>query len=257
MNPIIIENPENGSKAEDDFSDINPAEVRAALESGEASAFVAQVIADVQRIAEAEQPIDDTQEGAPTMNDQNSTPIITGDICEITGAYFKTDNGLWLVTSCEGDPTTIGSGLTLHKLGKSGKLLESGSTTTFWPLKSFCSDRRKNAAAREHNREHAQIRRVDGVPTYYAAQYFREHAEAAAERAKDQESRGFSDAAKTREIAGFYAAVAERLSATAEPPRGGTGRIRQLSGHPAARRSAAGRHSKKSALRRGYNQNIE
>lgn len=208
MNPIIY----------DDFSYINPAEVRAALESGEPSAFVAQVISDVQRIAEAEQNTEDAQEGEPTMNNQN-TPIITGDICEITGAYFKTDNGLWLVTASEGDPTTRGSGLTLHKLGKSGKLLESGSTVSFWPLKSFCSDRRKNAAAREHNREHAQIRRVDGVPTYYAAQYFRECAERFAEMAENQEERGFADAAKTREIAEFYAAVAERLSATAEPPK--------------------------------------
>lgn len=218
MFDITIDEQIATAEAEDDFSDINPAEVRAALESGEASAFVAQVIADVQKIAEAEPPIGDTPKGAITMSDQNA-PITTGDICEITGAYFKTDNGLWLVTSCEGDPTTSGSGLTLHKLGKSGKLLESGSTTAFWPLKSFCSDRRKNAAAREHNREHAQIRRVDGVPTYYAARYFREHAEAAAERAKDQEARGYSDAGKTHEIAEFYTAVAERLSATAEPPK--------------------------------------
>lgn len=220
MFDITVDDPPVPAETEDDFSDINPAEVRAALESGEASAFVAQVIADVQRIAAAEHPTNETQEGEPTMNDsQNESPIITGDICEITGAYFKNDNGLWLVTASEGDPTTIGSGLTLHKLGKSGKLLESGSTVAFWPLKSFCSDRRKNAAARDHNREHAQIRCVNSVPTYYAAQYFRECAESAAERAENQEERGFADAPKTREIAEFYTAVAERLSVTAQPPK--------------------------------------
>lgn len=42
---------------EDDFSDINPAEVRAALESGEESPFIRQVMADVERIAAEEERI--------------------------------------------------------------------------------------------------------------------------------------------------------------------------------------------------------
>ena len=54
FSPDAYERDEEGeSGAEDDFSDINPEEVRAALEAGKTggSAFVDQVIADVERIA--------------------------------------------------------------------------------------------------------------------------------------------------------------------------------------------------------------
>ena len=157
-----------------------------------------------------------------TMTDKNNIEIQTGDICEISGAYFKNDNGFWLVTAREGDPTTIGSGLTLKKIGKTGNLLESGSTVAFWPLASYCSDYRKNAAAKAHNRENAQIERVNTVPTWYAAQYFRKEAEEAAERVERMQHSIWSNAAdieKEQRIADFYAEVAARLEATAEQPK--------------------------------------
>ena len=38
------------------------------------------------------------------MFDKNGHEIKTGDIVEITGAYFKNDNGLYFVDNSPGDP---------------------------------------------------------------------------------------------------------------------------------------------------------
>ena len=60
FSPDVYEHSEGDeTDADDDFSDINPAEVRAALEAGKTggSAFVNQVIADVERIAADENNI--------------------------------------------------------------------------------------------------------------------------------------------------------------------------------------------------------
>ena len=42
------------------------------------------------------------------MLDKNGVEIKTGDIVEISGAYFKNDNGLYFVTHSPGDPTWSG-----------------------------------------------------------------------------------------------------------------------------------------------------
>ena len=38
------------------------------------------------------------------MLDKNGIEIKTGDVVEITGAYFKNDNGLYFVERSAGDP---------------------------------------------------------------------------------------------------------------------------------------------------------
>ena len=43
------------------------------------------------------------------MLDKNGVEIRTGCIVEITGAYFKNDNGLWFVEHSPGDPSWCGS----------------------------------------------------------------------------------------------------------------------------------------------------
>lgn len=152
--------------------------------------------------------------------DCTGAQISTGDFCEISGAYFKTDNGLYLVTASEGDPITTGRGLTLHKCGKSGKLRTSGGTVAFWPLSSYCSDPRKNAAARAHNKENAQIKRVT-LPTWYAAEHFRNEAQEAAERVERYTRNGWNerDIEQATASRDFYAGIADRLSENAEKPK--------------------------------------
>ena len=82
------------------------------------------------------------------MLDKNGVEIRTGCIVEITGAYFKNDNG---------DPSWSGSDYCLKKIGKTGKISKAKYSTCFWPIMVFTTDRFKAAEAHEWNAAHAQI----------------------------------------------------------------------------------------------------
>ena len=49
------------------------------------------------------------------MLDKNGVEILTGMVVEITGAYFKNDNGFWFVDNSPGDPSWFGSDQCLQK----------------------------------------------------------------------------------------------------------------------------------------------
>ena len=55
------------------------------------------------------------------MQDKNGIEMKTGDIVEITGAYFKNDNGLYFIDCSPGDPNWCGSDYSLKRISKSGK----------------------------------------------------------------------------------------------------------------------------------------
>ena len=67
------------------------------------------------------------------MLDKNGVEIKTGDIVEISGAYFKNDNGLYFVTHSPGDPTWSGRDYSLKRISKYLSLihiLQVGAVTT-------------------------------------------------------------------------------------------------------------------------------
>ena len=149
------------------------------------------------------------------MKDKNGVEIRTGDTVRINGAYFKNSNGLFAVTSCPGDPNWSGRDICLKRICKSGELSGRRDSVEFWPLTHFCSDQRKNAAAREHDKEHATIEVISIENTGYISEYFRDKAEEAEQRANFAAQRfgeNESSVIKTREIAAFYKAVAERTA---------------------------------------------
>lgn len=102
------------------------------------------------------------------MKDNNNVDLMIGDIVEISGAYFKNQNGYYFIESDRGNA------LTLRKIGKTGKLLKSGNTVEFFPLTSFCSDPVKNREAKKHNSEFARIEKTEKVPFCGVAEYFRD-----------------------------------------------------------------------------------
>lgn len=104
--------------------------------------------------------------------DKNGVEIMTGDIVRIDNAYFKVDNGLYFVSDKEGDPTTCGTGLTLHRIRKDGTLSEGKNNIAFWPLIHFCNDRAKRAMADDWDSEHATIKVIAGINTDHIADYF-------------------------------------------------------------------------------------
>lgn len=151
------------------------------------------------------------------MFDSKNREIRTGDIVQVSGGYFKTSNGLFFVSNLDTEKS-----LWLHRLKKNGEIcVSSASSTQNWPLKSYCSDSRKNAEAKKHNAEHAQIEIVDNVNTYHVAEHFRKKADDAKERAENARM-GFGDEERAKILTQeekAYRAICERLSASAEQPK--------------------------------------
>lgn len=148
------------------------------------------------------------------MTDKNGIEIKTGAIVEITGAYFKNDNGLYFVTSSPEDPTWSGRDHCMKKISKRGKISTAKYNICFWPIKVFVSDRWKAAAANKWNKEHAQIE-VKSLPNMdEVVAYFQGKAEALKEDLQ-RVTRNFGEdsatAQKDRDMIAHYEAVAARI----------------------------------------------
>ena len=92
------------------------------------------------------------------MLDKNGVEIRTGCIVEITGAYFKNDNGLYFVQRSPGDPSWCGRDYSLKKISKAGKISKAKYSLCFWPIVSVVSDRWKTAEANAWNRPTPKLR---------------------------------------------------------------------------------------------------
>lgn len=91
------------------------------------------------------------------MLDKNGIEMKTGMIVEISGAYFKNDNGLYFIDRSPGDAGWSGRDYSLKKISKAGKISKAKYSLAFWPLVSYVSDRYKTAAANAWNSEYAAI----------------------------------------------------------------------------------------------------
>lgn len=107
-----------------------------------------------------------------------------GDVVEISGAAVKCDNGLYFVEQVPGGACWSGSQYCLKKIGKTGKVLKSGSTIAFWPMRD----------------QAARLSRPEGVPLSGVAEWFREQVEQDAKRIEDETRRGWivTDAERAR-----------------------------------------------------------
>ena len=111
------------------------------------------------------------------MFDKNGREIKTGDIVEITGAYFKNDNGLYFVDRSPGDPGWSGKDHCLKKICKNGRISTAKGGTCFWPILVFVSDRAKRWEASAWNEEHAEIEIKTIANMEAVAEHFRQEAE--------------------------------------------------------------------------------
>ena len=111
------------------------------------------------------------------MNDKNNRPMKTGDVVEITGAYFKNDNGLYFVEHTPDDPNWSGRDHCLRRIKRNGELSTAKDNICFWPISAFVNSRDKRAAANEWNREHAEIEIKTFPHTAHIAAYFADEAE--------------------------------------------------------------------------------
>ena len=170
------------------------------------------------------------------MTDKNNRTMKTGDVVEITGAYFKNDNGLYFVEHTPGDPNWSGRDHCLRRIKRNGELSTAKDNICFWPIHAFVNSRDKRAAANQWNQEHAEIEIKTFPHTEHIAAYFASEADSLDVTIKrytwdfGEDCQTVKDAKETQ---AFYRSVADGLqteqptAATEQPeqqtPAPGTG----------------------------------
>ena len=118
------------------------------------------------------------------MFDKNGIEIKAGQIVEISGAYFKNDNGVYFVDYAPGDPNWTGKQYSLKKISKKGKISKAKRNICFWPISAFVNDPWKRAEANEWNRDHATIEIRSGIDRSEVKAHFAQRAAETAESVK-------------------------------------------------------------------------
>ena len=150
------------------------------------------------------------------MTDKNNRPMKTGDVVEITGAYFKNDNGLYFVEHTPGDPNWSGRDHCLRRIKRNGELSTAKDNLCFWPISAFVNSRDKRGAANEWNREHAEIEIKTFPHTEHIAAYFAGEADSLDATIKrytwdfGEDNQTVKDAKETQ---AFYRSVSDGLRA--------------------------------------------
>ena len=150
------------------------------------------------------------------MTDKNNRTMKTGDVVEITGAYFKNDNGLYFVEHTPGDPNWSGRDHCLRRIKRNGELSTAKDNICFWPISVYVNSRDNRAAANQWNREHAEIEIKTFPNTAPIAAYFADEADSLDATIKrytwdfGEECQTVKDAKETQ---AFYRSVADGLRA--------------------------------------------
>ena len=119
------------------------------------------------------------------MLDKNGIEIKTGDVVEITGAYFKNDNGFYYVEHSDGAPGWSGRDHSLRKISKRGKISKAKHNICFWPISISTNSFEIRVTAKAWNQEHAAIEVKTDIDRSEIAEYFQEKAEGMDEQIKD------------------------------------------------------------------------
>ena len=148
------------------------------------------------------------------MTDKNNRTMKTGDVVEITGAYFKNDNGLYFVEHTPGDPNWSGRDYCLRRIKRNGELSTAKDNLCFWPISAFVNSRDKRAAANQWNQAHAEIEIKTFPHTEHIAAYFASEADSLDVTIKrytwdfGEDCQTVKD---TKETQAFYRSVADGL----------------------------------------------
>lgn len=165
------------------------------------------------------------------MNDKNNRSMKTGDVVEITGAYFKNDNGLYFVEHSPGDPNWSGRDHCLRRIKRNGELSTAKDNLCFWPIHVFVNSRDQRSAANEWNRERAEIEIKLFPNTAHIAAYFADEA-ASLDATINRYTWDFGEDNQTvkdaKETQAFYRSISDGLrteqpSAAEQQPATGAG----------------------------------
>lgn len=138
----------------------------------------------------------------------------TGDIVEISGAFFKCDNGLFLVNKSYENPhyDCEKGEYAFLKISKNGKI--SKKSCTLFPLRAFVNDAKKRVAANAWNKENVKIKLASVSDMSEVIAHFQEEEDNAAARAKNIAWDWGEDAPVVKmekDAAEFYQGVVARL----------------------------------------------
>ena len=148
------------------------------------------------------------------MTDKNNRTMKTGDVVEITGAYFKNDNGLYFVEHTPGDPNWSGRDHCLRRIKRNGELSTAKDNICFWPISVYVNSRDKRAAANQWNQAHAEIEIKTFPNTAHIAKFFAAEADSLNATIKrytwdfGEDNQTVKDAKETQ---AFYRSVADGL----------------------------------------------
>lgn len=138
----------------------------------------------------------------------------TGYIVKVSGAYSKAQNGLYVVITSPGDPTTSGRDYRLLRVTQAGKVSQSDRSTIDWPLRTWSNNRDYCTKANAWNKAHAEITHASVKDMSEIVAYFRVKSDDANKRAEHyaiQWGEDNRDAKLSREISAFYASVVSRI----------------------------------------------
>lgn len=147
------------------------------------------------------------------MKDRNGLEIHTGDIVKVTGAYFKRDNGTFLVTGSEEDPYWLGRGHTLIRITRNGNLSTAKDRLACWPLLVRINSLGVWCEVSRWNEEHATIEVQPTLPNMEGAKKYSRDIISDAESVCDWEEQQGFDTAKRRAIIAGYRKVLNRIEA--------------------------------------------
>ena len=149
------------------------------------------------------------------MIDKNGIEIKTGDVVEITGAYFKNDNGLYFVRRSAGDAGWCGNYHSLHKISKTGKISRASGASRSWPISIYTNDYMKRIEGNAWNEEYATIEVKAGINQTYIAEHFRQAAEAL-DAQIEYEIYNYGEVSEctklTKSVKSHFISVAERIT---------------------------------------------
>lgn len=91
------------------------------------------------------------------MTDKNGVELRTGLIVEITGGFFKNDNGRYVIHHSPGDEDWHGSYYSLSKLTKKNEFSTCKYNLSSWPLAPMTNSHWTYIEAKAHNEKNAQI----------------------------------------------------------------------------------------------------
>lgn len=106
------------------------------------------------------------------LKDVNGVEMRTGDIVEITGGFFKRDNGFYFIERTPGDINWNGKDYLLKRICRNGSISKARDNIAFWPLSVMINDRFKKMEAKEHNEKHAKIEVIQNFNKKHVIDYF-------------------------------------------------------------------------------------